>query len=136
MDGSMTEEAITANGSSAEPGGASAQPRRREPFPLPGLAAIGLYLSALAGIIIMGVVRGNYPPLFLVFPVVFLAASGGLMLLFRWAWALVLAAVFLMATFNMWIFASLHEPPALVQGLLNWVFFLYLIRTEVRSKLR
>ena len=100
----MTEEAITANGSSAEPGGASAQPRRREPFPLPGLAAIGLYLSALAGIIIMGVVRGNYPPLFLVFPVVFLAASGGLMLLFPAAWALVLAAVFLMATFNMSIF--------------------------------
>ena len=29
----------------------------------------------------------------------------------------------------------MHLAPALVQALLNWVFFLYLIRVEVRSKL-
>ena len=32
--------------------------------------------------------------------------------------------------------AGRREPPALVQGLLNLVFFLYLIRAEVRAKLR
>ena len=58
------------------------------------------------------------------------------MLLLRWAWALALAAVFLLAIYNMWVFSQLHLPPALVQGLLNWVFFLYLVRVEVRSKLR
>jgi hypothetical protein len=57
-------------------------------------------------------------------------------MLMRWAWALTLGAVFLMAVYNMWIFSSQHLAPALVQGLLNWVFFLYLVRTEVRSKLR
>jgi len=44
--------------------------------------------------------------------------------------------VLLLATYNLWIFSSQHEAPGLVQGLLNVVFFLYLIRTEVREKLR
>ncbi len=59
-----------------------------------------------------------------------------MLLLFRWAWALTLAAVahlvgyFLMASPPSTCFASL------VQGLLNLVFFLYLVRTDVREKLR
>ena len=57
-------------------------------------------------------------------------------MLFRWAWALALAAVLMLAVYNSWIFSTEHLPQALVQGLLNWVFFLYLIRVEVRSKLR
>jgi hypothetical protein len=82
------------------------------------------------------VVRGDYPPLLLAFSALFFAASGGLMLLLRWAWALALAAVLLLAVYNMWLFSSMQLAPSLVQALLSWVFFLYLIRTEVRSKLR
>ena len=109
----------------------------RELLPLPGLAAIGLYLLLLAGVIILGVVGGgHYPPLFLIFAAAFMAASAGLVLLLRWAWVLTLAAVFLLACYNLWIFSKQHEPPALVQGLLNLVFFLYMIRPEVRAKLR
>jgi hypothetical protein len=108
---------------------------------LPGLAAISLYLLLLSGVIIVGVASGAagqqlYPPVFLVFAAVFMAASAGLILLFRWAWALALAAVFLLAVYNLWIFASEHQAPGLVQGLLNLVFFLYLVRTEVRVRLR
>lgn len=133
----MTDEANQAAETSEATSEASVPETRRWLYlPLPGLAAIGLYLAALAGAFIIGVVRGNYPPLFLFFPVVFIAATGGLMLLFRWAWALALAAVFLLAIYNMWIFSSQHLAPALVQGLLNWVFFLYLVRVEVRSKLK
>jgi hypothetical protein len=106
-------------------------------MPLPGLAAISLYLLVLAGVIILGVVAGrHYPPLFLILAAGFIASSAGLLMLFRWAWALALSAVFLLAVYNLWFFASLRQPPALVQGLLNLVFFLYLIRTEVRAKLR
>jgi hypothetical protein len=47
-----------------------------------------------------------------------------------------MAAVFLLVAYNLWIFASQHQGPALVQGLLNLVFFLYLVRPEVRVKLR
>ncbi len=104
---------------------------------LPGLAAICLYLLVLAGVIILGVVAGgHYPRLFLIFAAAFITAGAGLLMLFRWAWALALAAVFLLVVYNLWIFASLHQGAALVQGLLNLVFFLYLVRPEVREKLR
>jgi hypothetical protein len=103
---------------------------------LPGLAAISLYMLILAGVIILGVASGGrYPPLFLIFAAFFIAASAGLMRLFRWAWALTLAAVLLLAIYNLWLFSTLRQAPALVQGLLNVVFFLYLVRTEVREKL-
>lgn len=115
----------------------SPQPPRSELLPLPGLAAISLYMLILAGVIVVGVVGGrHYPPLFLLFSVGFIAASAGLMLLLRWAWALTLAAVFLLVIYNGWIFSTERHMPALVQALLNLVFFLYLIRTEVREKLQ
>jgi hypothetical protein len=113
------------------------QPTGRDLFPLPGLAAISLYLFVLAGVIILGVVVGrHYPPMFLIFGAAFLTAGGGLLMLFRWAWALALAAVFLLVVYNLWIFSGQHLGAALVQGLLNLVFFLYLVRPEVREKLR
>ena len=111
-------------------------PAKRELFPLPGLIAIALYLLLLSLVIVIGVVGGHYPRLFVLLPVFLLAACGGLLMLFRWAWAMALAAVLLLACYNLWIFTRLHMGPALVQGLLNLVFFLYLVRTEVREKLR
>ena len=118
-------------------------PGRRELLPLPGLAAIGLYLFLLAGTIVFGVVAGrHYPPLFLVFSVALIAAGAGLLMLFRWAWALALAAVALLAAYHLWFFTafrndpSIQAYPSLVQGFLNLLFFLYLVRPEVRSRLR
>jgi len=116
----------------APPGGSSG----REGFPLPGLIAISLYLLLLSVVIIVGSVGGHYPKLFLIFPVFLLASCGGLLMLFRWAWAMALTAVLLLSGYNLWIFAHLHLAPSLIQGLLNLVFFLYLIRVEVRERLR
>jgi hypothetical protein len=132
----MTEVSDSENPNPEKLAVVSAGHKHRDLLQLPGLAAIGLYLAALATVIIVGVVGRNYPPLFLVFSVAFFAASAGTLLLLRWAWALALAAVLLLAIYNSWIFSSEHLAPALVQALLNWVFFLYLIRVEVRSKLR
>jgi hypothetical protein len=113
------------------------RPTSRELIPLPGLAAIALYLLLLAGTIIVGVAAGRrYPPIFLVFSALFISACAGLLMLFRWAWALALGAVALLAGYNFWIFSTRGIAPALVQGLLNLVFFFYLIRPEVRAKLR
>lgn len=116
--------------------GSANRPPRQNLFPLPGLLAISLYLLVLAGVIILGVAGRHYPVLFLVLATGFIAASAGLILLLRWAWALALSAVFLLVCYNMWIFGAQRVAPALVQGLLNLVFFLYLVRTEVRNKLR
>jgi hypothetical protein len=103
---------------------------------LPGLVAIALYMLVLAAVVIVGVAGGHYPWLFLPLAAAFLASSFFLVRLYRWAWALTLAAVLLLAVYNIWIFSSLHAGSALVQGLLNLVFFLYLVRTEVRERLR
>ncbi len=113
----------------------SGLPRRT--LPLPGVAAVCLYLLLLAGVIILGVVSGqHYPAIYLIFAAAFITASAGLMMSFRWAWALALGAVALLAAYNLWIFSQRRDMAALIQGLLNLVMFLYLIRTEVRARLR
>jgi hypothetical protein len=47
-----------------------------------------------------------------------------------------LGAVFLLAGYNAWIFSVQRQTSALIQGALNLVMFLYLIRPEVRDHLR
>jgi hypothetical protein len=133
---SLTEIQTSANESNTVADSGPAPPPRRELLPLPGLVAISLYLLLLSVVIVVGAVGGHYPKLFLILPVFLLAASGGLLMLFRWAWAMALAAVILLSGYHLWLFAHLRLAPSLVQGLLNLVFFLYLIRTEVREKLR
>lgn len=103
---------------------------------LPGLAAIALYMLFLAGTVILGVATRHYPPLYLIFPVLFFAAGLGLLMLFRWAWAMALGAVVLLMGLFLYQFTRQGAFSAVVQGLLNLVFFLYLVRAEVRSRLR
>ena len=105
-------------------------------MPLPGLAAIALYMLVLAGVSILGVVGGQYRPSYLIFSALFITASLGLLRLMRWAWALALAAVVSLVGLFTWQYLLLHQALFLVQGLLNLVFFLYLVRTEVRSRLK
>jgi hypothetical protein len=105
-------------------------------FKLPGLVAISLYMLLLAVVVVVLVTHGRVGPLYLVFPPLFIAGGLGLLFLLRWAWALSLAAVALLAGVFFWASVSQHLFYALVQGLLNLVFFLYLVRPEVRTKLR
>lgn len=105
-------------------------------FPLPGMVAIGLYMLVLAATVSFGVVSGHIPKLMLILAPFFVTASFGLLRMFRWAWALTLAAVFLLMTYNFWIFLEQKQAPGAVQGVLNMVFFLYLVRVDVRSRLR
>jgi hypothetical protein len=113
------------------------KPLSQRELPLPGVAAICLYLLLIAGVIIAGVASGgHYPPIFLVLAALFIAASAGLVVSFRWAWALALSAVFLLTAYNVWIVTTQRQLPAAVQAILNLVFFLYLVRPEVRERLR
>jgi hypothetical protein len=101
----------------------------------PGLIAIGLYMLLFAGIIAIDVVRGNVRPIYLIVSVLFISGALGMMMMFRWGWAMTLAGVSLLAGMFLWGFSAQHLYPNLVQGLLNLLFFLYLIRTDLREKL-
>ena len=68
----------------------------------PGIVAVSLYMLLLAFAVIVDVVKNHFPSLFLVFPVLFIAAGLGLLKLFRWAWALTLAAVAMFAGLFLW----------------------------------
>ena len=103
---------------------------------LPGLIAIGFYMLVLSAVICFGVAGGRIPPIFLLLAALFVAASFGLLRLFRWAWALSLAAAFGFMAWFFWIFYSTKDSMGIIMGLLNLVFFLYLARPDVRSRLR
>lgn len=113
-----------------------ATPAGRELLRLPGVAAIALYMFVLSGIVIVGVAHGYLRPVYLAFSAAFIAAALGLLFLFRWAWNLTLAAVVLLTALFLWRFTGQRDIPSLMQGLLNLVMFLYLIRPEVRVHLR
>lgn len=66
-----------------------------------------------------------------------LAGCGiGLMQRRRWGWALSLGMAFFSLCFGSYALMRLHAPQALVMTFLNGVFFLYLVRPEVRTRLR
>ncbi len=103
---------------------------------LPGLIAISLYMLLLSGVTVVSVVERRAGMVYLVFSVLFVAGALGLLLLLRWAWALTLAAVAILSGSFLWEFSLQHLYPSLVKGLLNLFFFLYLVRADVRSKLK
>jgi hypothetical protein len=131
----MNDDTLSDSGSTSE-SAETPSSQKRELLPLPGLGGIALYMLVLAGVSILGVVNGQFRPTYLIFSAFFFTAALGLLLMFRWAWALSLAAVVLLVTLFTWKFLTEHQYPFLVQGLLNLVFFLYLVRAEVRTKLR
>jgi hypothetical protein len=128
------------NTSASTPGTAPAPTGRKAQqaplLKLPGLIAISLYMLLLSGFTVVSVVEQRAGALYLVFSVFFIAGALGLLLLLRWAWALTLAAVAILAGSFLWGFSLQHSYPSLVQGLLNLFFFLYLVRTDVREKLK
>ena len=133
----MTDESkIEATGAGKSPASPNQPPQGNALLRLPGLAAIALYMLVLAGTVILGVAGKRYPPLYLVFPALFIAAGLGLLMLFRWAWALALAAIVLLTALFLYQFSMQQAPSFLIQGLLNLVFFLYMVRIEVRRNLR
>ena len=103
---------------------------------LPAMAGIALYMFALAGVVGYGAATGRFPRLFLIVCVLFLAAAVGLIRLYRWGWALTSAASFLLMSYGVWLYLHTRMAAALVMSFLNLIFFLYLVRPEVRDRLR
>ena len=103
---------------------------------LPAMAGIALYMFVLAGVVGFGAATGRFPRLFLIVCVLFVAAAVGLIRLYRWGWALATAASFLLMSYGVWAYTQTRMAAALVMSFLNLIFFLYLVRPEVRERLR
>jgi hypothetical protein len=129
---------------------ASGTPKSGTPVPpadpssktlLPGMAAIALWMLATAFIGVLGVLGHRFPPGaqtigVLLLSTLFVIAGFGLTRRFRWGWALSLAAVFLSMVFFFWSLFRFHQIPYIVMATVNLIFFLYLVRPEVRERLR
>lgn len=102
----------------------------------PALVVIALYVFLLGGMNVVSVAKGLTRPINLIFSAAFFTAALGLLLLFRWAWTLTLAAVLLLSALFFWRFSMQHDMASIMQGGLNLIIFFYLMRPEVRENLR
>jgi hypothetical protein len=115
-------------------------PAVRQPI-LPGMAMVCMYLLLIAMLNAFAAMRGNFglgAARYSIFGVCTLMVIGvfGLIRLKRWGWAITTAGCLLMAAGYFYGFHRAHAAPYVIQGIFNLCFFLYLIRTEVRERLR
>jgi hypothetical protein len=132
----MTDENEAGAESRDEPASGPAPPSPRGLVRVPALVVIALYMFLLAGMNVVNVAKGIARPPNLIFSAAFFTAAFGLLLLFRWAWTLTLAAVALLSGLFFYRFSTQHDVASIMQGGLNLVIFLYLVRPEVRASLR
>jgi hypothetical protein len=108
---------------------------------LPGVAGICLFMLVLTLVNAFAALNGRFGVgggKYGVLGLCTLLAAGvfGLLRLRRWGWALVLGGCLTLSLGNLFVFEKTHAGPFLLQGLFALVFFLYLVRTEVRDRLR
>jgi hypothetical protein len=108
---------------------------------LPGVAGICLFMVVLVLMNTFAALRGAFgagSAKYGVLALCTLLAAGvfGLMRLRRWGWALVLGGCLTLCLGNLFVFEKTHAGQFFLQGLFALVFFLYLVRTEVRDRLQ
>jgi hypothetical protein len=108
---------------------------------LPGVAGICLFLLFFTMVNVYAALRNAYGIGFGkygVLTICSLLAVGifGLLRLNRWGWALVIAGCLLVSAGDLYFFSKTHVAFFLIRGAFEMVFFLYLVRTEVRDRLR
>jgi hypothetical protein len=136
MTGENEPETEHTEESLPETNGPSPSPPQRGLARVPAIVVIALYMFVLAGINVVSVAKGLARPPYLILSAAFFTASMGLLLLFRWAWTLTLAAVILLSGLFFYRFSTQHDIASIMQGGLNLIIFLYLVRPEVRANLR
>jgi hypothetical protein len=107
---------------------------------LPGVAGIAMFLlfftllnvfAALSGRFGQGASRVGI----LALCSILVAGLFGLLRMRRWGHAIVLAGCMLLSGGYFYVFTRTHEAPWMVEGLFMLLFFLYLVRPEVRDRM-
>ncbi len=107
---------------------------------LPGIAGIALFLLVVTLLNVVAVLRGvagagavRYGVLALC--TLLLAGLYGMLRMRRWGHAIVLAGCLLLSAGYFYVFSRTHVLPWVVEGFFALVFFLYLVRPEVRDRM-
>jgi hypothetical protein len=107
---------------------------------LPGIAGIALFMLVftLANVFgalsnVFGTGRGKYGALALC--TMLAVGIFGLLRMRRWGWAMVMAGAILLFAGDTFYFTQTHAPQFLIRGLFELVFFLYLVRPDVRDRM-
>ena len=107
---------------------------------LPGIAAISMFLLLVTLINVFAVLRGvagagavKYGILALC--TLLVAGLFGLLRMRRWGHAIVMAGCLLLSAGFFYSFSRTHASFGLVEGFFALLFFLYLVRPEVRDRM-
>ena len=108
---------------------------------LPGMAAISMFLLLVTMLNAFAALRGIFgtgAAKYGIFGVCSLLVVGvfGFLRLRRWGWALVTAGCLVMALGDLYYFSHSHVAFFIVRALLELCFFLYLVRPQVRERIR
>ena len=108
---------------------------------LPGIAGIAMFMIFMTILNAFAALRGTFGSTtakYSVLGVCTLLAIGvfGLLRLKKWGWAIVTAGCLLLSSGDFYFFEKTKVGFFLVRALLVLVFFLYLVRTSVRDRLR
>src|SRR5580658_10897742 len=104
--GQYTDRSATAGST-----GLPAHPMSDAKLPLPGMAAIALWMLALSVLGVVGVLTQRYPTPVLALCTVFAAAGLGMIQRRRWGWALTLGAVFCSMCFGCYMLFRFRQAP-------------------------
>ena len=108
---------------------------------LPGVAAITLYLSlfTLATVFFaltsQSGAAGYAKYGLLVLYSILAAGLLGMLRMKRWGWSIVLAGCLCLSATYFYTFSMARQMPSILQGLFMLLFFLYLVRPEVRDRM-
>ncbi len=108
---------------------------------LPGIVAVGGWMIITAMVGLVSAAQGVYPNAGAKAAVVAIAGllltgSVGMLLLRRWGWALVLSASVLSSAYFLFVAIRIGQTGGYIMAALQMVFFLYLVRPEVRARMR
>ncbi len=116
------------------------RPAGAGPRMLPGMAMIAIFMLfiALANsvnvIVHRDVTRASAMYAILIVSSLIVIGVFGFLRLRRWGWALLLGGCFFYSLGNVTLFFQTHQPGYLLPAAFAMVFFLYLVRTEIRER--
>jgi phosphoglycerol transferase MdoB-like AlkP superfamily enzyme len=107
---------------------------------LPGIAGIGIFLLLMTLLNVFAALSSRFGAgagrlSILALSTLLVAGILGLFKMRRWGHAIVLAGTLLLSAGYFYLFAHVHQLPLLLQGFFMLLFFLYLVRPEVRDRM-